>query len=154
MKTKEIKEKRINVFEVVNIDKETNEISVLDELFDRGDGFKRAMGIRFIPISKAEYKERTSKKEVIEKIMDCYTEALNYNRAEKIYKEIKQACELTEFVFDLSYRELWNKLREHGFNQKEYPIFECIGYGRMFDADFKGNINTHLSEKIREYEKR
>lgn len=154
MKTKEIKEERISILEVVNIDEESNEIWVLNDLFDHGNGFTGAIGSKFIPISKAEYKEMTSKKEVIQRIMDCYDTVTSYNRAEKIYKEMKQKCELTKFIFDLSYAELWDKLREYGFNKKEYPIFECISSGRMFDANFKGNVNTHLSEKIREYEKR
>ena len=151
MKTKE--KKQIDIWKVVNIDKETNEIQMLDYLFDHGDGFKGATGTRFEPISKAEYKQRTSKKEVIQRIINCYDET-SYNKAKKLYKEMKQVGEIESFVFDLSYANLWYKLREYGYNEKDYPVFECIGGGRMFDENFQGNVNPELSKEIQKYEKK
>jgi len=60
---------------------------------------------------------------------------------------------LTELFFDLSYNELWDYLREDlNLSQEEAYIFSCVGGGRCFDSDFKGNINPELSLIIREFE--
>jgi len=50
---------------IVNFDKETNEITMLDYIFQHG-GFKGATGTKFEPITKSEYKERMQKDNVIE----------------------------------------------------------------------------------------
>lgn len=154
---KTTKQKQIDIWQVVNINKETNEIQMLDYLFDHGDGFKGATGTRFDPISKAAYREAMSKDSIIDRIIDCGlvtapNESLQYKFAEVIYKEMKANGELESFVFDLSYTEHWDKLRKHGYPKSKYPIFNCTGGGRMFDADFQGNVNPELSAKIREYE--
>lgn len=44
---------------------------MLDGVFQYGNGFKGATGSRFEMVSKAEYKERMSKDNVIESILEC-----------------------------------------------------------------------------------
>ena len=113
----ELTEKRsqIDYWKVVNIDKESNEIIMLDYVFNHGDGFKGATGTRFQPVSKAEYKEIMSKANVIDRIIDCgIISEKNRDMAEKLaavyYKEMKESGELEDFCFDLSYRnEHWDK---------------------------------------------
>ena len=61
--------------------------------------------------------------------------------------------EVKDFVFDTSYNELWEYLREElNLSEDEAYIFNCIGGGRCFDKDFNGNINPELSILIREIE--
>lgn len=154
---KTAKREQIDIYEIVNIEKEANEITMLDYLFDHKDGFKGATGTKFEAISKASYKEALSKDNVIERLIDCglipnHPKQLERKFAEVIYKELKANGELESFVFDSSYKEHWGKIRPYGYPVKDYPIFNCVGGGRCFDEDFQGNVNPTLSEKIRKYE--
>lgn len=150
---------------VVNIS-EDGEISVLDYTFDHGDGFKGATGSRFYPVSKTEYKRLTTLKAVAEKLEECVSiedisDEFKFSETGREYKNpyliwakvIKAAGEIEEFMFDTSYSNIWNYLREvTGLSEKEAYIFECVGGGRMFSADFQGNVNPELSEIIRQFE--
>jgi len=149
--------KQIDVWQVVNIDKENNEIQMLDCLYDHGKGFKGATGTRFEPVSKVSYEEAMSKNSVIDHIVSsglitAPSKELEEKFAEVMYKEMKANGELERFQFDLSYAEHWSELRKHGYSKSQYPVFNCKGGGRMFDSDFQGNVNPELSAKIREYE--
>lgn len=141
---------------IVNFDKETNEITVLDYIFKYNDGFKGATGTKFEPITKSEYKERMQKDNVIEYLIDSGIDLPeNYKRSgfNGLYKAMKQNNELESFIFNTSYSELWNYLRtELNLSKDEAYIFNCSGGGRCFDKDFEGNINPELSKVIREIE--
>lgn len=142
---------------IVNFDKETNEITMLDYIFNHNDGtFKGATGTKFEPVTKSEYKERMQKDNVIEYLVDSGIELPEYyKRGEfnSLYKAMKQNNELESFIFDTSYNELWDKIRtELNLTKNEAYIFNCVGGGRCFDKDFEGNINTELSEIIRNIE--
>lgn len=145
-------------WKVVNIDPETNEITMLDYVFKHKDGFKGATGTKFEPVTKAEYKERTSKDSIIDSLIDSGLITYDHNKniqrkmAEVLYKEMKAAKEIDSFAFDLSYTEHWDELRSHGYPKSKYPIFNCTGGGRCFDKGFKGNVNPELSKIINEYE--
>ena len=143
-----------NYNKVVNFDKETNEIAVLDYIFKHEDGFKGATGSKFEPISKKQFDE------TIEPYLDDDIEFLIY-MAENFGDLNRQMIEnvdssedaLKELFFDLSYSELWDELREVcGLDEEEAYIFNYIGGGRCFDKDFEGNMNTDLSVLIREIE--
>jgi hypothetical protein len=155
---KAIKKTETKYNKVVNIDKEGNEIIILDRVFNDNDGFKGAVGNKFEPISKSHYKTIMSKDNMIDRIIDsgiltAPSKDLEYKFAEVVYKEMKANGELEEWVFDLSYKnELWNELRKYGYPKSKYPIFNCIGGGRCFDSNFEGNTNVELSKIIREIE--
>lgn len=142
---------------VVNFNKETNEITVLDYTFDNG-GFKGATGSIFEPISKQQYKEQTTGEAVSEYLQSCYDrddlkKYIGTGSYKEAAKKIKKAGEVRELIFDDSYSELWGYLRtELKLNFDEAYIFNCIGGGRCFDKDFEGNINTELIEVIRQFE--
>lgn len=139
---------------IVNFDEETKEITVLDGTFNYDDGFKGATGSKFEPISKEEFDE------TIEPYLDDKHELLCYfadNFGEVTSDMIRNvdASEdaLKELFFDLSYIELWDYLREElNLNEDEAYIFNCVGGGRCFDANFQGNVNPELSAIIRESE--
>lgn len=140
---------------IVNYNQETKEITVLDDVFKYDDGFKGATGTTFEPISKTEYKERMKKDNVIESLIECNHLPEEFKRGgyNALYKAMKANDEVEDFMFDCSYREMWDYLRkELNLTKKEAYIFNCTGGGRCFDSDFQGNINPELSEIIREYE--
>lgn len=136
-------------WKIVNINKDINEITMLDYVFE--DGFKGATGTKFEAVSKEEFKDRTKKDNILEFLIDC---GLSDTQAKDAYTKAKAngVMGLAELVFDLSYVEHWDKIREYGYSKTQYPIFNCIGGGRCFDKDFKGNINEELSIIIRKYE--
>ena len=140
---------------IVNFDKKTNEITMLDYIFQHG-GFKGATGTKFEPITKSEYKERMQKDNVIEYLVDSGIDLPeNYKRSgfNGLYKAMKQNNELESFIFDTSYSEMWDKIRtDLKLSKNDAFIFNCIGGGRCFDKDFEGNINPELSQIIREIE--
>lgn len=140
---------------IVNFDKKTNEITMLDYIFQHG-GFKGATGTKFEPITKSEYKERMQKDNVIEYLVDSGIDLPeNYKRSgfNGLYKAMKQNNELESFIFDTSYSEMWDKIRtELKLSKNDAFIFNCIGGGRCFDKDFEGNVNPELSELIRQIE--
>jgi len=146
------KRKQTDYWQIVNIDKDNNEITMVDYVFDHGDGFKGATGSKFEAVSKEEFKERTKKDNVMEYLVEA---GLGYAQALDAYKEAKAngVMGLAELMFDLSYKEHWDKIRQHGYPETKYPIFNCIGGGRCFDKDFEGNVNPELATIIREYEK-
>ena len=140
---------------IVNYNQETKEITVLDYTFKHSDDFKGATGTTFKPISKAYYKDRMKKDNVIESLLDCEHLPEEFQRGgyNSLYKAMKANNEIEDFVFDCSYRELWDEIhKELKLSKDEAYIFNCSGGGRCFDKDFQGNINPELSEIIREYE--
>jgi hypothetical protein len=148
---KEMSKQETKYNKVVHI--EDGEIQVLDYTFIHSDSFKGATGSRFNAISKAEYKERTSRGYVVEHLLSAgFDNVKNQAQAVRMYQDLKNSGELDEFMFDHSYYELWDYLRTFGYPESEYPIFECAGGGRMFNKDFQGNVNPELSAIIREFE--
>ena len=157
---------RIKFNKVVNFDKESMEVTVLDDVFKHSETFKGATGSTFYPVSKAEYKRMTTLTEIVDRLESCVTEdgipiefrerengGLYKNPYKRWAKAIKDDEDEMEMMFDTSYSELWDYMREEiGLSEKEAYIFDCSGGGRCFDKDFQGNINVELSEIIREYE--
>lgn len=141
---------------VVNI-AEDGEITVLDRVFEYSDDFRGATGSKFYPVSRAEYEEQTDPENVIEYLIDSGIElSEDYKRrgfegmVEDMDSEDRESC-----MFDTSYREMWDYLREAcGLSEDDAYIFNCVGGGRCFDKDFQGNVNPELSAIIREYENR
>lgn len=139
---------------IVNFDKDTNEITVLNETFKHNDGFKGATGTQFEIVSKEQFDD------TIEPYLDnkhellCYM-ADNFRSLSSDMVRNADASEeaLKELFFDISYVEMWDELREElNLNEEEAYIFNCVGGGRCFDKDFQGNINPELSIIIREIE--
>jgi hypothetical protein len=144
---------KIKFNKVVNYN--DGEIVVLDYVFNDNDGFKGAVGSVFYPISMKEYKKRTTKKAVIEYLKDCFTEEEIKSKGgiNNFYNLIRDSGEIEQAIFDTSYQELWDSIRkELNLNKKNAYIFDCVGGGRCFDEHFQGNINSELSDIIREYE--
>lgn len=151
---------------VVNI-AEDGEITVLDEIFEYSDSFKGATGNSFYPVSKAEYNEAMKLDNIASYLSDCIsfedvpghckyladevTESKNPYK--KWAKEIKDDGDAESLMFDTSYSELWDYLRETAkLSKKDAYIFSCSGGGRCFDKNFNGNVNGELSPLIRQAE--
>ena len=150
----ETKKQETKYNKIVNFDEDTKEIIVLDGIFKYGDGFKGATGSKFEPVSRDEYEDRTDEDNFVEYLIDSGIDLPdNFKRSgfEGLAKAMIANDEVKDFVFDTSYSELWEYLREElNLSEDEAYIFNCIGGGRCFDKDFNGNINPELSILIRE----
>ena len=152
----ETKRQETKYNKIVNFDEDTKEITVLDGIFKYEDGFKGATGSKFEPVSRDEYEDRTDEDNFVEYLIDSGIDLPdNFKRSgfEGLAKAMIANDEVKDFVFDTSYNELWDYLREElNLSEDEAYIFNCIGGGRCFDKDFNGNINPELSILIREIE--
>ena len=152
----ETKKQETKYNKIVNFDEDTKEITVLDGIFKYEDGFKGATGSKFEPVSRDEYEDRTDEDNFVEYLIDSGIDLPdNFKRSgfEGLAKAMIANDEVKDFVFDTSYDELWEYLREElNLSEDEAYIFNCIGGGRCFDKDFNGNINPELSILIREIE--
>lgn len=155
---------RVTYNKIVNVS-EDGEISVLGTTFMYKDGFKGVTGNTFYPISKTYYKQMTTLSEIEGRLRNAVPEGeipYEYREHETGYyknpyrrwaQDIKDNDEAGSFMFDTSYSELWDMLRDElDLSENEAYIFECVGGGRMFDKNFQGNCNTALSDIIRKYE--
>ena len=152
----ETKRQETKYNKIVNFDEDTKEITVLGGIFKYEDGFKGATGSKFEPVSRDEYEDRTDEDNFVEYLIDSGIDLPdNFKRSgfEGLAKAMIANDEVESFVFDTSYNELWDYLREElNLSEDEAYIFNCIGGGRCFDKDFNGNINPELSILIREIE--
>ena len=152
----ETKKQETKYNKIVNFDEDTKEITVLDGIFKYENGFKGATGSKFEPVSRDEYEDRTDEDNFVEYLIDSGIDLPdNFKRSgfEGLAKAMIANDEVEGFVFDTSYNELWDYLREElNLSEDEAYIFNCIGGGRCFDKDFNGNINPELSILIREIE--
>lgn len=153
--------KRININKVVKV--VDNTITLLESAFEYEDGFKGLTGSVFEPISKAYYKERTKLSEVEDYLRSCVGEAdipneylytdsgerLSKNPYRRWAKAIKEADEVEQVMFDTSYSELWDYLRDElNLSEEEAYIFNCSGGGRCFTAQDKFTHNKELEKYL------
>lgn len=148
--------KSVTYNKVVNFDRESNEITVLNDVFEYEDGMRGATGTVFVPVSEAQYDEETSFDNLKEYIKDCM-DRVPENYEDEGWNGFTQAIidngEAGDTVYDMSYSYLWDMLREEcGLDESDAYVFNCVGGGRCFSSDFEGNMHPELSEIIREYE--
>lgn len=142
---------------IVNFDKESGEITVLDYIFKHEDGFKGAVGTEFKIITKKSYDEILNEyldnpQAVSEYWKNNIGECLTYDEIMEISGSEEEVIKLCGGLDD-SYSELYDYLREElNLSEDEAFTFNCIGGGRCFDKDFEGNVNTELSQLIRDIE--
>lgn len=155
MNTQTQQREQITYNKVVHIS-EDGEITVLDYVFDYGDGFKGATGSHFMPVSREEYEENTTLEAITDYLMDATNELPEQFRRggfEAWAKAVIDNGEEGQIMYDQSYSTLWDYLREEaGLDEESAYIFTCTGGGRCFGADFQGNKNEELCAIIREYE--
>lgn len=147
---------KTKINKVVNFDRQLNEVTMLDYTFIHSDNFKGAAGAKFDLVSKEKYKDRMRKENVIERLKDCFDiDSLpNYFESYNgLYNAMKRNNEIESFVFNTSYSEFWDQIRnELKLSKKDAYIFNFSGGGRCFDKDFQGNVNIELSKIIRQFE--
>jgi len=139
---------------VVNI-AEDGEITVLQYVFNYSDGFKGATGNKFYPVSKSSYEESISAEMCIEYLINSGMDVPDEYKRTGFKGMVEQMSEndRATLIYDMSYDELWDILRESAnLSKDDAYIFECTSGGRMFNKDFQGNVNLELSAIIREYE--
>ena len=115
------------------------DVIVLDYAFnydsDNANAFHGVTGSRFYAVPKAEYRESMKRDNIVESLMTCGMEEYStQNKAIKAYQQMKCMGELEDFVYDPSYSNMHESIREaFGYKEKDYPIITCTGGGRMFN---------------------
>ena len=147
--------KQTNYYEIVGVI--GDEIYMLDYSFDDGQDFKGCTGTTFKLVSKEEYGERTDAENIAEEYRDVWVETVKSNRTDdSLIDWVKQCIEEDEnFVFDMSYAEYHDKIREVlGVTEEDYPMIECVGGGRCFSKNMKFDkvFNQKLVDVINEFE--
>lgn len=141
-----------HINKIVNHFPEQKEIVILERVFKHSDGFKGAVGSTYIYYSFEEYKNLTSKSAIMEQIKELELPE-GYKSHASAYKAMKANNEIRSFVFDEPEESIQEMIRtELKLKKKDAYIFSDSGGGRMFDKNYTCNINTDLTELIREYE--
>jgi hypothetical protein len=150
--------KQIDYNKIVNV-AEDGEITVLHYIFFdtmHGEPFNGATGHKFYPVSREQYEERTEREYVIDYLIDAGLELPEqYKRGgfEALYDAMEANNEIDSLMFDTSYSELWDYMREAlNLTEDQAVIFDCVGGGRCFEKGFKGNFNPELSAEINKAE--
>ena len=138
-----------------------DEYIFLSYVFQHSDSFKGATGNSLRPISQTEYEERTDPEAIEEAYEDLWREAVRADRTTLGLTEWVKECIASDgedvYAFDTSYWEsdMWTQIREKtGQTEEEYPVYECIGGGRMFTENIKWDelYEPELWNIIKEYE--
>lgn len=132
-----------------------NEITVLSEAFDYGNGFKGLTGSTFDVVTEGEYWDRVNELLDEPRALRKYWHDMTgeYLRNYDVINISSSEEEIKNLLFDTSYSNLWDDLREQlGLTETEAYIFNCSGGGRCFEADDKFTHNVEL-EKYLDYEK-
>ena len=148
-----------------------DEYYFLDEIFKYNDGFKGATGTVVMPVSKEYYEYATSEDGILERYMDAMGEdewisTLGLDREDfededDLTKAIENGIWQLYYVGELNpFEEVDSDLEEQMralpqfASSEEFPIFEIIGGGRIFDKEreFDEIYNQELFDKIKEIE--
>lgn len=120
-----------------------DEYYFVDYFFDdtlHGDPFMGATASILRPVTADEYEYRTEGDglyEYLEEIWRMQVSEGNVTEGLEEWADMVYRIDGDDALFDLSYSEYWEDLRELGFDEDEYPIFEASGGGRSFSPDMK-----------------
>jgi hypothetical protein len=148
-----------------------DEFYFVDYIFNHNDGFKGATGTIVMPVSKSYYDNATSYDGILESYMDSmgedeWLDVLGLDRddfedesemMEAIENGIYQLYTIGELnPFEEVNYELEEQMRNlpQFSDEDEYPVFEVIGGGRIFDKEryFDKIYDKKLYDKIRKVE--
>lgn len=131
-----------------------------ESIFEYEDGLKGAAGFTLRPITEEEYERRTDPEDpdTLDYFEEFWCDAVRAGWTRESLEEYTKrvlAKDGDNIVFDLSYFwDVENQLRDIGYSEEDYPIFECIGSGRCFDKDSKYEVvyDSELLDRIRKIE--
>lgn len=129
----------------------------LDSLFKHSDSFKGATAHIVEMVSKSEYEDRKDPTNLEDEYKYMWKDAVANDQTEESLSEwVRDLADDDEFIFDTSFYECAEKLRElfPKFNYEDYPIHEGTGCGRSFSVDMEWDelYNEELWEEIKKYE--
>lgn len=129
-----------------------------DYIFYEGEDFKGATGTVLTPVTKEDYLDRTEGEGLLDYLREIWQQAVSAGQTEKSLEDWAEEViniDGDEAVFDLSGYDLWGQLRQIGYNEEEYPVFQCSGGGRCFGRfdKFDKVYDQELLDKIRKIEK-
>lgn len=141
------------------IGKKGDKYIFLDYVFKDGT-FQGATGTVMRPITKDEYDERTDPGNIQDNYENIWRETVHAGRTTEGLEDWIDTCiridGVDDVAFDTSYWRgpMWDQLRELGYTEEEYPVFECTGGGRCFTSTIEWDeIYDHkLWKLIQKYE--
>lgn len=145
-----------NYNKIVNFDEDLREVTILERIFEDGS-FKGAVGSVFTYMNEDEYKEQLNEyygypDAVSEYWEDNIGTFLSYSDMLSIANN-EEEIERLILGIDSPEESLIDDIREElNLSEKEAFRFNFSSGGRCFDKHFEGNINTELSEVIRNIE--
>jgi hypothetical protein len=107
----------------------------LETLFRHADNFNGATGWTLTPISADQHEDLTSIDALKDRFREIWQHQAHNGQTEQSLAEFAQwvyDIDGDESIFDFSYYEHWEQLREHGLTEDEYPVFDCHSCGRVF----------------------
>jgi len=148
-----------------------DEFYFLDDIFRHEDGFKGATGTVVMPVSKGYYEYATSEDGILERYMDAmgedeWMETLGYSE-DDFEDESEKIKAIEDGIYNTYINGGLNPFEEVDYTQEEqlralpefasseeYPVFEVIGGGRIFDKDTKFDkiYDQELYNKIKDVE--
>ena len=132
-----------------------NEYVFLEAIFHYEDGFKGATGYTIIPVTRDYYEDEDAIREWYSELWE--DDVANSNTDLGLVEWISENVYDTDERFDQSFiytDDVEYQLREQVPDVENYPIFECIGCGRMFTDEivFDEVFDADLINKIIEVE--
>lgn len=128
-----------------------------DYIFKNDENFKGATGSILRPISKDEHEYNTSEEGLLEYLGELWQDAVasgNTEMGKAEWCEWVYEIDGDNAIYDLSYHNLHEQLREIGISEEDFPVIVCSGGGRCFNADdeFDEVYDQELLDKIRAIE--
>lgn len=154
-------EEKTEYFEILGRDKEGT-IWMLDYTFIHDNDFKGATGTNWYPVTKEEYEERLDVDYLMYEYKWLWQQIVKDGKTEDSLEQwaeqLLNSGEAEEFLWDTSYRNKWDDIRElfPELNEEDYPVFRCTGGGRCFhnpiDIDWDVLLKPELVKVIEKYE--
>lgn len=138
---------------VVNYNREENEVTILEDIFEYYDNMKGATGTVYEIITKDKYTERLN--EYLnnpEAVADYWKDVTGENLS---YKEViaiaNDEGEIRQVILGIDFKpaHLGEIRKELNLSEDNCYVITFVSAGRCFDKNFQGNVNAELSEIIR-----
>jgi hypothetical protein len=118
-----------------------------EDIFRYSDNFKGATGTVLRPVSLAEYEnaENPDNPDTRDRFLDLWKEVVQAGCTENGFDDwlkMLLATDFPECSFDVGGDAFWDEIRkiESDLTEEKFPIFDCIGCGRIFSKDKKFEI--------------
>jgi hypothetical protein len=123
---------------------ESGDFYICEDIFKYEDNFHGSTGLILCPVSREEYEdaENPSSPTTRDRFLELWKDLAGQGATYKGFEEWLAMILATDFPdcsFDVGGCEFWDAIRklEPGLTEENYPIFDCVGCGRIFSANMK-----------------